>query len=93
MSPVPSGRVVGSSTGLSEREREMLDFESRPHRLGGAKEAALRAEFGVNETSYNQVLNALLDRPDALAYAPVVVNRLRRLRDARAARRRSTPGV
>jgi hypothetical protein len=40
------------------------------------------------ETRYYQLLNALIDRPEALAADPVTVGRLRRLRDLRAARRR-----
>ena len=41
----------------------------------------------MSGTRYYQVLNALIDRPEALAYDPMLVKRLRRLRDAsRAAR-------
>ena len=47
---------------------------------GGAKETAIRDRFGVTPTRYYQVLNALVDRPDALALDPLLVRRLRRLR-------------
>lgn len=76
---------------LTEREREILDFEGGPHwRYSGAKEAEIRRLFDMSATRYAQILNALLERPAALAYAPTTVNRLRRLR---AARRRGRPTV
>ncbi|WP_034266425.1 DUF3263 domain-containing protein [Actinospica robiniae] len=65
------------------RERAVLDFELRQWKHAGAKEEAIRARFGISATSYYQILNALLDDPDALAYRPAVVTRLRRIRDAR----------
>lgn len=74
---------------LTDREREILDFEAGPHwRYQGAKEAAVRARFGWSLTRHVQVVNALLDRPEALAYAPMTVKRLRRLRQARQVTRR-----
>jgi hypothetical protein len=78
-------------TGLSRREHEMLTFERQWWRQAGAKETAIRNRFGVPPTRYYQVLNALVDRPDALAADPLLVRRLRRLRRARA-RTRSSQG-
>lgn len=68
---------------LSERDRAVLELEGRQWRTAGAKERAIREELGISSTRYYQVLNALLDRPEALAHAPVLVNRLRRVRQAR----------
>jgi hypothetical protein len=68
---------------LSRREHEMLTFERHWWRQAGAKETAIRDRFGVTPTRYYQVLNALVDRPDALAADPLLVSRLRRLRRAR----------
>jgi hypothetical protein len=45
----------------------------------------------MTPTRYYQVLNALVDRPDALAADPLLVRRLRRLRAAR--RRGRTPEI
>lgn len=75
--------------GLSAVERGILDLEGEWFRLPGSKEAAIRERFGITETRYYQVLNRLIDQGDALAYAPMVVGRLRRLRDTRQARRSS----
>jgi hypothetical protein len=69
-----------ASAGLTDSERDLLDFEKQWWRRPGAKEQAIRDRFGLSPTSYFQLLNALLDRPAALAYDPVLVNRLRRVR-------------
>jgi hypothetical protein len=61
----------------------MLAFERQWWRYAGAKEAAIRDRFGMSATRYYQVLNALVDRPEALAVDPVLVRRLRRMRAAR----------
>ena len=84
-----SVQVTGG--GLSRREHEMLTFERQWWRQAGAKETAIRDRVGVPPTRYYQVLNALVDRPDALAADPLLVRRLRRLRRARA-RTRSSQG-
>ncbi|OIV37072.1 hypothetical protein BIV57_12975 [Mangrovactinospora gilvigrisea] len=68
---------------LTDRERAVLALEGRTFRGPGAKERAIREELGMSPTRYFQVLNALLDREEALAHAPVLVNRLRRVREAR----------
>ena len=68
---------------LSRRDHEMLTFERQWWRRAGAKETAIRDRFGVTPTRYYQALNALVDRPDALAADPLLVRRLRRLRSAR----------
>ncbi|MGW4898652.1 DUF3263 domain-containing protein [Kitasatospora sp. NPDC004240] len=68
---------------LGERDLAVLELESRQWRTAGAKERAIREELGLSGTRYYQLLNALLDRPEALAHAPVLVNRLRRVREAR----------
>ena len=78
--------------GLSRREHEMLAFERQWWRRPGAKETAIRDQFGVPPTRYYQVLNALVDRSDALAADPLLVRRLRRLRSARQ-RQRSSSGA
>lgn len=68
---------------LSERDRAMLAFERHWWRRSGSKEQAIADRFGMSVTRYYQVLNALLDTPDAIAADPVTVGRLRRLRAAR----------
>ena len=84
-----SAQVPG--VGLSRREHEMLIFERQWWRRAGAKDTAIRARFEMPPTRYYQALNALVDRPAALAADPLVVARLRRVRAAR--HRRRSPEV
>lgn len=69
---------------LSERDQRMLALERQWWKYAGAKEHAIREQFAMSATRYYQLLNALLDRPEALAHDPMLVKRLRRLRSARA---------
>lgn len=71
------------SGSLSERDQRILDFERQWWKFAGAKESAVREKFDMSSTRYYQVLNALIDRPEALAHDPLLVRRLRRLRAAR----------
>ncbi|MCU0265983.1 MAG: DUF3263 domain-containing protein [Actinomycetia bacterium] len=77
--------VTGAAApaGLSERDRRVLEFERQWWKFAGAKEQAIRELFDMSATRYYQVLNALIDRPEALAFDPMLVKRLRRLRAAR----------
>ena len=68
---------------LSRRDREMLAFERQWWKYAGAKEQAIRELFDMSATRYYQVLNALVDRQEALAADPLLVRRLRRLRASR----------
>jgi hypothetical protein len=81
---------------LTAREREILAFERQWWKYAGAKEQAVRELFDLSATRYYQVLNALIDRPGALAQDPMLVKRLRRMRHsrqrARSARRLGLPG-
>jgi Protein of unknown function (DUF3263) len=69
--------------GLSERERSILDFERTWWTEPGPKELAIRARFKLSPTTYYRALADLIDSPEAVAYDPLVVRRLRRLRDRR----------
>src|SRR6202030_813544 len=77
--------------GLTRREHDILAFERQWWKFAGSKEDAIRELFSMSATRYYQVLNALVDRPEAMAADPMLVKRLRRLRasrqKARAARR------
>ena len=68
---------------LSARDVEILAFERQWWKFAGAKEQAVRDKFGMSATRYYQTLNALIDDPAALAQDPLLVKRLRRLREAR----------
>lgn len=68
---------------LTVKDTMTLDLEARWFKYAGAKAEHVRETFGETPTRYYQRLNALIDRPEALAYAPLTVKRLRRLRETR----------
>lgn len=75
--------TAGGAASLSERDREILEFERQWWKYAGAKEQAVREKFDMSSTRYYQVLNALIDKQEALEADPLLVRRLRRLRAAR----------
>ena len=77
-------------TALLPRDRELLDFERGWWQHRGPKDRAIRERFGFSAARYQQLLNRLIDHPAALAYDPMLVRRLRRLRDQRRRRRVAT---
>ena len=68
---------------LTERDRAILDFERSWWSEPGRKESAIRERFDLSTTRYYEILSELLDSPEALEYEPLVVRRLRRMRDRR----------
>jgi hypothetical protein len=77
----------GAPSTLSERDAAILDFERQWWRHAGAKEQAIRDEFGLSSARYYQVLGVLIDTPAALVHDPMLVKRLQRGREARLAAR------
>jgi len=65
---------------FGERERKILEFERYWWKYAGAKERAIRDKFDMSATRYYQLLNDIIDMPEALAYDPILVKRLQRLR-------------
>jgi hypothetical protein len=83
-SPVPaSGELRGEDVENYAQLRGVLAFERRWWRHAGAKEEAIRREFGIGPTAYYQLLSRLLDDPAASAYDPMLVKRLQRQRASR----------
>ena len=83
MDPARVIRDDVAADGLSERDQRLLAFERQWWKYAGAKEQAIRELFDMSATRYYQVLNALIDTPEALAFDPMLVKRLRRLRASR----------
>ena len=73
--------------GLDERARSILEFERDWWRHAGAKEEAIRSQFGLSAARYYQLLNTVIDSPEGLRHDPMLVRRLQRARDARTAAR------
>ena len=85
---MPSSDLVNS--GLSELEIKILEFERTWWRHAGAKESSIKELFNLTPPAYYQMLNNLIDRNEALLAEPILVKRLRRIRDARTATRSSS---
>jgi hypothetical protein len=76
-----------SRPGLSERDLAVLEFERRWWKHAGAKEQAIRDQFGLSAARYYQVLGRVIESPAALVHDPMLVRRLQRVRAARLAAR------
>jgi hypothetical protein len=72
---------------LTDLDRRILDFEAQWRRHAGAKEEAIRADLGMSPARYYQLLVRLIDTADAQEHDPMLVKRLRRMRDASRATR------
>lgn len=66
--------------GFGDREKQILEFERFWWKYAGAKERAIRDNLEMSATRYYQLLNTIIDMPDALTYDPILVKRLQRLR-------------
>ena len=76
--------LSGVSAGeLTERELAILDFERHWWKHAGSKEVTIKELFDLNPARYYELLNAVIDRPEALAADAMLVKRLLRMRDAR----------
>lgn len=75
------------TSALSDLEVRILDFERQWWRYAGAKDVGIKGQFGLSTREYYELLNNLIDREDALVASPLLIKRLRRLREARLAKR------
>lgn len=71
------------TTSLSGRDKAILDFERSWWSEGGVKEAVIADRFDLSVSRYYEILGEILDEPAAMDHDPLLVRRLRRLRDAR----------
>lgn len=71
--------------GLDPSDAALLAFEDdwQLGRVAGDKEALIRDRLGVSSPRYHQRLNELLDDQVAAARFPVLIGRLRRVREQR----------
>jgi len=74
---------------LTDRDMAILDFEREWWQHPGSKEDSIRQVFGLSGARYYQVLGALLSSEAALAYDPMLVKRLQRIKDERSTSRQA----
>ena len=79
-----------ANAGLTEFEVKMLEFERSWWRHAGVKESSIKELFNLTPPAYYQLLNNLIDREAAVLAEPILVKRLRRLRDSRTQARSSS---
>ena len=79
--------TVSAPADLADRDAAILDFEDSWFTAAVPKEQAIMERFSLSATRYYQHLNQLIDTPEALAYKPLLVKRLRRMRAQRQAAR------
>jgi len=79
-------------SGLSERDMRILAFVRRGWRSPAVKEQAIAELLQMPATRYYQLLNQLIDRPEALAFDSMLVKRLRAQRARRRRIRSPKPG-
>lgn len=91
MSEPPPSVGGMNSAALSPRDIAILDLESRLPVHSARKEEEIEAALDLSAVRYYQLLGRLMDAPEALAHDPLLIRRLRRLRDADRARRASQP--
>jgi hypothetical protein len=75
--------ATSTEQALTDDELAMLELEASWWKHPGAKETFVRERFDISPTVYYARLNRLIDRPEALVAAPLVVRRLQRLREQR----------
>jgi Protein of unknown function (DUF3263) len=83
----PAGKAGADAGVLDERSRGILDFEREWWKHPGPKDRAIRERFAVSAARYHQLLNRIVDQQAAVAYDPMLVRRLRRLREERRRKR------
>ncbi len=68
---------------LSDKEREILDFEGSWWKEGGPKEVRIREQLQVSPSRYYALLQELMESAEAMEHSPLVVRRMRRMRERR----------
>ncbi len=87
MSRMSEATPLSSPLELSERDAAILDYEDSWFTSAVPKEQAIMEHFSLSSARYYQQLNQLIDSSEALAYKPLLVKRLRRMRSQRQAAR------
>ena len=72
---------------LTDQDRAIIDFERTWWQRAGRKDVAVRQQLDMSPTRYYELLNRLLEKPEAMDYDAMVVRRLLRDRDRRRRRR------
>ena len=78
---------------LDPHHHTALRIADQRWKYAAARAAAIRDQLGISETQWAQMLDVLIDQPEAEAAYPTLVRRLRRLREVRAGARGAVCGA
>jgi len=67
----------GPPTGLTPRQTGVLDFEQLLWHRQASKDNEIRVRLGMSPASYYVELSRIIETDAAMAYAPLLVQRLR----------------
>ena len=65
---------------LTDRQRELLDFERTWWQFDEGRDDLIRARFGCSPDEYDAELEQVLEHPGAMHHDPLVVRRFQRRR-------------
>lgn len=68
---------------MTDDDRAILTFAALTFRHAGSRDAAIREQLGLTPTAFYARLLRIIDTAEALEADPVLVHRLRRMRDRR----------
>ena len=68
---------------LTQRDIAIIEFERTWWSEDSSKESIIRERFELSTTRYYELLGDLIDSDEAYEHDPLVIRRLRRLRDRR----------
>ncbi len=74
---------------LRVREMMALELAGRRYKYEAVRDDHARQVLGLTPPKFRQLVNAAIDKPEALEHDPQLVRRLLRLREVRRALRRS----
>lgn len=77
----PREEDVVDASPFTPLEESIFATEREYPKYSGAKDDAIRQGLGISPANYFQVLNALMDRPEAMERYPQIVGRLHRIRE------------
>jgi hypothetical protein len=63
---------------LTDRERDVLNVEREWWKSSSTKRQAIKDRLGMSPGTYYGILRRLADSPEAFAYDPLVIGRVRR---------------
>ena len=72
--------VEASDNELTERQRDVLDFERTWWQFDESRDEQIRARFGCSPDEYDAELEQVLEHPGAMRHDPLVVRRFQRRR-------------